>query len=56
MSSLTLWRFSPITGYWKAERAVSADTAQSWLEIFKADEPSAVFKISKSRPNEVPHV
>lgn len=56
MSNSTLWRFNSITGYWKAERTVSTDTAQSWLEIFKADEPKAVFKLSKNRPDEVPRV
>ena len=46
----TLWKYNRITGLWVSQRTVTAETAQEWLSIFQADEPSEKFKVSKNRP------
>jgi hypothetical protein len=51
---LLLWKYNRITGYWRAERDVSPETAQQWLTIFRDDEPRESFKISASRPSGPP--
>ena len=50
MRALTLWKKNPITGYWRAERQVSRETAQQWLAIFQSDEPNALFVVSARKP------
>jgi hypothetical protein len=47
---MNLWRFNPITGFWRMERACLPDTAQQWLDLFRADEPTAHFALSRFAP------
>lgn len=46
---MKLWRYNAITGYWQFVRSVGEEGLQ-WLAIFQQDEPQAVFKLSKKRP------
>lgn len=51
--SLTLYSVRFSTGYgWKAyaERACADDYAHEWLKVFKADEPSVHFLVSRKKP------
>ena len=52
---MKLWRYDPITGYWKHERTISilAD-AQKWLKLFQLDSPGAHFKLSTQKPRSDP--
>ena len=36
--------------YWRLERDCQEDTANAWLEVFKADEPNVEFKLSYTTP------
>lgn len=45
-----LWSYSEITGYWKLRRICALDNAETWLLIFKEDEPKVTFKLSKTKP------
>lgn len=47
---MNLWRYNPITGYWRMERRCDPDTAQQWLELFSKDEPDAHFALSRFAP------
>ena len=47
---MNLWRFNPITGFWRMERACLPDTAQQWLALFSQDEPKAHFALSRLAP------
>jgi hypothetical protein len=49
-AAVNLWRFNPITGFWRMERACTQDTAQQWLDLFRADEPTAHFALSHRAP------
>lgn len=49
----TLWalRTSVARGKeWKAERKVTDDNAQQWLEVFQKDEPDTQFVVSDKKP------
>jgi hypothetical protein len=53
MDKLTLWsrRHSAARGcFWQAERAVTEDAAQQWLEVFRNDEPNVLFLVSGRKP------
>lgn len=54
MNTTKLWRWNPITGYWKYERTCKRDTAADWLKIFSDDEPNAVFAVSARDPVKPP--
>lgn len=55
MSLLTnIWRWEPVTGYWKLVRDCYKDRAEAWLKIFRGDEPDVTFKASKRRPIKPP--
>lgn len=47
---MNLWRFNPITGCWRMERACLPDTAHQWLALFQKDEPKAHFALSRFAP------
>jgi hypothetical protein len=47
---MNLWRFNPISGFWRIERMCDAATAQQWLSIFQRDEPKAHFALSRFSP------
>lgn len=47
---MKLWRYNPITGYWRMERVCGPDTAQQWLIQFSKDEPDARFALSRFAP------
>jgi hypothetical protein len=47
---MTLWKFNPITGFWRAERACEPETAQQWLELFQKDAPQDHFVLSRLTP------
>ena len=49
---LFLWRLHAVTGYWRIEREVTRETAQQWLDIYRKDEPSARFTVSRTRPKD----
>lgn len=49
-----LWRYNSTTGYWVLERMCSTVSSGKWLEVFKKDEPSASFKLSKTKPSGKP--
>ena len=49
-----LWKYNTATGYWKLERNCDDATAQTWLNIFKRDEPGTAFKLSRSKPKDTP--
>jgi hypothetical protein len=49
-SQMNLWKYNPITGIWKLVRDVTEETAQQWLTIFQADEPTAKFVVSNRKP------
>jgi len=51
---LNLWKFNPITGFWKLERDVTPETKDKWLEIFKKDEPNSSFVVSANKPSKKP--
>jgi hypothetical protein len=50
-SQMNLWKYNPITGIWKLVRDVTEETAQQWLAIFQADEPTGKFVVSKRKPS-----
>lgn len=53
MNQLKLWarRYSFVRGFqWVAEREVTQETAQAWLELFKKDEPDVRFMVSDKKP------
>jgi len=52
--SITLWKYNPVTGFWKPERTVTDKTKDHWLEIFQKDEPKANFIVSKNKPSKKP--
>lgn len=55
MSECTnIWRYDPVTGYWRLVRNVLKARAQDWLRIWREDEPSVVFKLSQYRPHKAP--
>jgi hypothetical protein len=54
MRQIGLWRYDPITGYWRYVRSCASETALDWLAIFQRDEPNAVFKLSTNRPSAAP--
>jgi lysophospholipase L1-like esterase len=46
-----LWRKGPITGLWQVARTIDTPAdEQAWLEVFKRDEPTVEFKVSKNKP------
>jgi hypothetical protein len=50
---MTLWagRTTVTRGYeFVAERKVTEETAQEWLKVFRADEPSVIFIVSTTKP------
>lgn len=47
---LFLWRYGCATGLWRQVRAVTAETADAWLSIWRADEPAASFRVAAYRP------
>jgi hypothetical protein len=52
-SKLTLWRltWSHACGtYWQAQRACDDSTAESWLEIYRRDEPNATYSLARRAP------
>lgn len=49
-----LWRFSPISGYWKHERTCDSRESAKWLDVFQRDEPEDVFRLAKRRPTDRP--
>jgi hypothetical protein len=56
-SELTkLWRYDPVTGYWKYVRDFYRERAKDWLRIFTGDEPGVHFKVSDNRPKAPPRV
>jgi hypothetical protein len=50
MAALQLWQFNRVTGLWNQQRAVTPETADAWLAIFKKDQPQEFFLISKNKP------
>jgi hypothetical protein len=57
MTKMGLWRYDAITGMWKLERNCEKETASDWLAVFKKDEPSVVFILSRKKPrNPPPHL
>ena len=51
---ITLWKYNKVTGYWIVCRQCEEDTAQSWLTIFKQDEPGSMFVLSRRKPSQPP--
>lgn len=51
---MNLWRFNPITGFWRIERTCAPETADQWLALFQTDEPNAHFKLSRFSPRNNP--
>lgn len=51
---MNLWRYNPVTGFWRMERACLPGTAQQWLELFQKDEPNAYFALSRFSPRHNP--
>ena len=49
-----LWKYNTTTGYWRLERLCDVDTADTWLSIFRKDEPDAHFKLSINKPSKPP--
>lgn len=50
---LTLWskRFTGARGWHVvAERQCSADNADAWLQVFRQDEPTVAFCVSRAKP------
>lgn len=52
--ALRLWKFGRITGLWRAERTVTPETADQWLDKFQRDEPDETFVVSKNKPSRAP--
>ena len=53
IETISLWsyRWSFSHGWhWKYERTCHIDTSNQWLEVFKKDEPTIQFKLSKKKP------
>ena len=51
--NLTLWRltWSHACGTrWQAQRACDDDTAESWLRIYRRDEPNATYCLAHKAP------
>lgn len=48
---MRLWKYNRVTGYWRAVRDVTLETAQEWLTIWQRDEPGEVFTVSARRPS-----
>lgn len=46
----TLWRYNVISGLWVSVRTCSTENAETWLELFKEDEPDGDFLLSNIRP------
>ena len=54
MATLTLWslRTNPARGnHFVAERSVTDETAQAWLEVFRKDEPNVTFLVCARKPS-----
>jgi hypothetical protein len=50
-TKLWSYRWSFARGWrWQLERECHIETSLQWLEVFKKDEPSIKFKLSKKRP------
>lgn len=51
-AELKLWRYDPITGYWRVVQGpfASSENAAEYLSIFQKDEPNIRFKLSAKRP------
>ena len=49
-----LWRYNTRSGYWDMVRDSLIENAPAWLRIFQGDEPTAHFKISRTRPTTAP--
>ena len=45
-----LWRYNPVTGYWRSERECTPGTEEQWLLEFRKAEPDAMFKIARHMP------
>ena len=53
MNKLYLWakRYSTAWGWhWVIQREVMTETADSWLNVFRKDEPSIEFLVSNKKP------
>lgn len=53
-STMKLWSYNPITGYWKFERGCESGTGGQWLVHFQKAEPNTAFKLSKIKPTGKP--
>jgi hypothetical protein len=51
---MKLWKYNRITGLWDFQRAVSPETADSWLAVFQKDQPQEYFRVSKNKPSQAP--
>lgn len=49
-NKLHLWRLHPRSGFWQAERDVTPETAQQWLDRFQRDDPQGIYLVSARRP------
>lgn len=47
---MKLWKLNETTGYWDYQRNVTPETADEWRRRFQIDEPTATFRISKTKP------
>lgn len=54
MTTIKLWKFNAITGYWDYQRTCNEDTAEEWLRLFRRDEPNESFKLTNRRPSGKP--
>lgn len=50
---MKLWSRDAKGREWKAERDVTEDTAERWLEVFRKDHPDKRFRVSEKKPK--PH-
>ena len=51
---IKIWKYDPITGYWKYVRDCYRERKDDWLKILRGDEPGIVFRAVNVRPKTAP--
>lgn len=49
-----IYRYNPITGYWRHERTCASGLENPWLAVFYKQEPEALFRLARHCPKGKP--
>ena len=47
---MNLYKYNKRSGIWDHQRSVTPETKDEWLHVYKKDEPSEHFHVSKNKP------